>query len=149
MTGFQLAAGAIGSRVWWPDVDRIVVDGMNVIGSRPTGWWRDRHGAARDLVQRLQRLRATTDAEVTLVLDGRPQPDLAEGDHAGVRILYARRAGPDAADDRILALVADDPEPRSIQVFTSDRALRQQLKGLGAAVDGASVLLARLDRLPG
>ena len=29
---------------------RWIVDGMNVIGSRPTGWWRDRPGAMRGLV---------------------------------------------------------------------------------------------------
>ena len=27
----------------------LVVDGMNVIGSRPDGWWRDRAGASRRL----------------------------------------------------------------------------------------------------
>jgi predicted RNA-binding protein with PIN domain len=128
-------------------VERIIVDGMNVIGSRPTGWWRDRHAAARDLVDRLQRLAAATGDEVTVVLDGRPQPELPEGDHAGVRVLYAQRAGPNAADERIVSLVADEPEPRSIRVFTSDRALRREAEGLGATVDGASTLLARLDRV--
>src|SRR5262245_30869674 len=29
---------------------RWIVDGMNVIGSRPNAWWRDRPGAMRDLV---------------------------------------------------------------------------------------------------
>ncbi len=130
-------------------MERIVVDGMNVIGSRPTGWWRDRHAAARDLVGRLRRLAVATGDEVTVVLDGRPQPELPEGDHAGVRLLYAQRAGPDAADERIIALLADEPEPRSIRVFTSDRALRREAERLGAAVDGASSLLARLDRLEG
>jgi predicted RNA-binding protein with PIN domain len=128
-------------------VDRIVVDGMNVIGSRPTGWWRDRDAAARDLLDRLQRLAAATGDEVTVVLDGRPQPELPEGNHAGVRLLYAQRAGPDAADERIVSLVADEPEPGSIRVFTSDRALRRDAERLGATVEGASTLLARLDRL--
>ena len=32
---------------------RWIVDGMNVIGSRPTGWWRDRPGAMRGLVAEL------------------------------------------------------------------------------------------------
>ncbi|HWC39737.1 MAG TPA: NYN domain-containing protein [Acidimicrobiales bacterium] len=130
-------------------MERIVVDGMNVIGSRPTGWWRDRRAAARDLVGRLQRLAAATGDEVTVVLDGRPQPDLPEGEHAGVRLLYAHRAGPDGADERIVSLVADEPEPWSIRVFTSDRGLRREAEQLGAAVEGASVLLARLDRVVG
>src|SRR5687767_15566448 len=32
---------------------RLVVDAMNVIGSRPTGWWRDRQGAMARLVDEL------------------------------------------------------------------------------------------------
>ena len=130
-------------------MERIVVDGMNVIGSRPTGWWRDRQGAARDLVQRLKGLAAASGDDVTLVLDGRPQPDLPEGEHAGVRVLYARRSGPDAADERIVDILTDDPEPSSIRLFTSDRNLRLEAERLGATVDGASVLLARLDKLTG
>jgi predicted RNA-binding protein with PIN domain len=130
-------------------VDRLVVDGMNVIGSRPTGWWRDRDAAARDLLRRLQGLTATTGEDITLVLDGRPQPELPEGEHGGVQLLYAQRAGANAADERILAFLAGHPEPGSVRVFTSDRALRREAERLGAAVDGASVLLARLDRLPG
>jgi hypothetical protein len=66
-----------------------------------------------------------------------------------VRVLYARRSGPDAADERILDLLAEEPEPRSTRVFTSDRALRREAERLGAAVDGAGTLLARLDQLAG
>src|SRR4029077_3074554 len=33
---------------------RVIVDGNNVIGSRPDGWWRDRPGAARRLGAQLQ-----------------------------------------------------------------------------------------------
>ncbi|MFC7657917.1 hypothetical protein ACFQV8_17970 [Pseudonocardia benzenivorans] len=31
----------------------LVVDGANVVGSRPDGWWRDRAGAAARLATRL------------------------------------------------------------------------------------------------
>ena len=31
-----------------------IVDGNNVMGSRPDGWWRDRRGAQRRLVERLE-----------------------------------------------------------------------------------------------
>ena len=31
----------------------LVVDGNNVMGSRPDGWWKDRAGATRRLVERL------------------------------------------------------------------------------------------------
>ena len=66
-----------------------------------------------------------------------------------MRVLYARRSGPDAADERIVDILTDDPEPSSIRVFTSDRNLRLEAERLGATVDGASVLLARLDKLTG
>jgi len=39
---------------------RLVVDGMNVIGSRPTGWWRDRPGAMAALVADLGRYAAAS-----------------------------------------------------------------------------------------
>jgi hypothetical protein len=45
-----------------------VVDGMNVIGTRPTGWWRDRDGAVRALYGELVARRRP----VVLVLDGKP-----------------------------------------------------------------------------
>jgi len=78
-----------------PIAEHVVVDGMNVIGSRPDGWWRDRDGAARRLLTKLQRFAAATGGEVTLVLDGRPLPDVVEGRHDGVEVVYARRAGRD------------------------------------------------------
>ena len=90
---------------------RFVIDAMNVIGSRPTGWWRDRDGAARRLVERLQRYVAATGDEVTVVIDGKQLRGLPEGEQAGVRVLYASRPGRNAADDRIVEVVADDSRP--------------------------------------
>lgn len=124
---------------------RLLVDGMNVIGSRPDGWWRDRDAAVRRLVERLQRLHAAAGDRVTVVLDGRPVPGLPEGVHAGVTVRYARRAGPDAADERILELLAACPDPRAWTVVSSDRELRRQGETLGARVAGARTLLSRLD----
>jgi hypothetical protein len=34
---------------------RWIVDAMNVIGTRPDGWWRDRHAAMVRLVDLLER----------------------------------------------------------------------------------------------
>jgi predicted RNA-binding protein with PIN domain len=122
---------------------------MNVIGSRPDGWWRDRPGAARRLLTRLQALQRATGHPVTLVLDGRPLFDVPEGTHDGVQVLYARRGGRDAADDRIVELVGDTEHPAELSVVTSDRDLRTRVEQLGASVTGAGGLLERLDRLPG
>ena len=126
---------------------RTVIDGMNVIGSRADGWWRDRDAAAWRLLRRLQEAAARSRDELTLVLDGRPPANLAEGDHDGVEVRYARRRGRDAADDRIVELVAGDTDPASLCVVTSDRDLVDRVTVLGATTEGAGAFLRRLDRL--
>ena len=130
---------------------RLIVDGMNVIGSRPDGWWRDRAAAVRRLVRRLEALAEASGDELTVVFDGRPgrsgPPESPEG--APLRVLYARRGGRNAADDRIAELVADDADPAALTVVTSDAALRREVEALGASVVGASLLLRRLDALEG
>jgi predicted RNA-binding protein with PIN domain len=125
-------------------VAHLLVDGMNVIGSRPDGWWRDRDGAVRRLLARLQTLARTGDETITLVLDGRPLPDVPEGTHDDVDIVYARRRGRNAADDRIVELVRESPTPSHLSVITSDRALGDQVRALGAEVWGAGSFLRRL-----
>ncbi|MGH8887603.1 MAG: NYN domain-containing protein [Egibacteraceae bacterium] len=124
---------------------RLLVDGMNVIGSRPDGWWRDRDAAVRLLVDRLRRLAERTGDEVTVVFDGRPPPGLAEGTHGPVIVRYARRGGANAADDRIAAIVGADPEPETLEVVTADRDLRARVTRLGASVCGPRTLLETLD----
>lgn len=116
---------------------RVIVDGNNVIGSRPDGWWHDREGAARRLVEELQQRAAHSGDRMAVVLDGRPMPGLPEGVHDGVLVAYARRAGRDAADDRIVDEVTHDRDPTSLVVVTSDRALAERVRALGATVEGA------------
>jgi predicted RNA-binding protein with PIN domain len=123
---------------------RLLVDGNNVVGSRPDGWWRDRQGAARRLVASLQSYAARTGDEITVVFDGRPLPDLGEGMHGAVRVAYARRPGRNAGDDRVVEEIADDAEPASITVVTSDRELAERARDLGAAVEGAGTLSREL-----
>jgi nicotinic acid mononucleotide adenylyltransferase/predicted RNA-binding protein with PIN domain len=119
---------------------RMIVDGNNVIGSRPDGWWRDREGASRRLVEQLQALARRTGDRIAVVLDGRPLAGLAEGSHDGVLVAYARRGGRDAADDRIVEEVAADADPASLVVVTSDRELARRVRDLGATVEGASTI---------
>jgi predicted RNA-binding protein with PIN domain len=121
---------------------------MNVIGSRPDGWWRDRDGAVRRLVGRLQRLAAAGRGPITLVADGRPLPDLLEGEHGGVTVLYAW-PGRNAADDRIVQLLEQCADPTEYVVATSDRALVARVRELRAEVRGARSLLEELDTLDG
>jgi predicted RNA-binding protein with PIN domain len=120
---------------------RWLVDGMNVIGSRPTGWWRDRRGAMRELVEALERFAAATGDEVTVVFDGRPF-DLA-GDE--VEVLFASRRGPNAADDDIAALAERDADPAGLRVVTSDADLSRRVRAAGADTVGAGAFRRRLD----
>ena len=119
-----------------------MVDGNNVIGSVPDGWWRDRPGAVRRLLARLQCHGRQTDDRLILVLDV-PQADLPEGSHDGVEVRYATRKGRDAADDRIIALL-DEGTLQNPEVITSDRALSTQAHHRAATVTGAATFLTRL-----
>ncbi len=85
----------------------LIVDGMNVIGSVPDGWWRDRTAAMRRLLERLE-------AGTVLVLDGDPR-DL--GDAHGVDVRWAP-----VADDLIATLAGPGDA-----VVTSDRGLIERL----------------------
>ena len=124
---------------------RLVVDAMNVIGTRPDGWWRDRAGASRRLIGALQEYASRGGDRIAVVLDGRPLPDYPEGVHDGVLVAYARRGGPDAADDRIVEEVEHDRDPSSLVVVTSDQGLRARVHALGARTEGASQLLTDLE----
>ena len=126
---------------------RTVVDGMNVIGAQADGWWRDRDAAARRLLRRLQHAAVRSGDPFTLVLDGRPLADLAEGEHERVEVRYARRRGRNSADDRIVELVAADADRASLLVVTSDRDLATRVTALGAETEGAGAFLRRLQRL--
>ncbi|RUL86940.1 NYN domain-containing protein [Tautonia sociabilis] len=128
-----------------PGGPRLIVDAMNVIGSRPDGWWRDREGAKARLAARLGRLALEEDGLISVVYDGKPIAGLPEGRSGPIEVVYADRPGPNAADDRIVELVADRPE--GVVVVTSDRTLVRRVAELGAESRGASWLWSRLDRL--
>jgi predicted RNA-binding protein with PIN domain len=125
---------------------RWLVDGMNLIGSRPDRWWNDRDGAVRRLVGELDRFAAASGDQVTVVFDRRP-PDLAAGRHGAVEVAFASRRGRDAADDEIVAMVAGDPDPATASVVTSDRRLAERVRDLGAGVEPSSRFRRRIDRV--
>jgi predicted RNA-binding protein with PIN domain len=116
----------------------IIVDGANVVGSVPDGWWRDRAGAAARLRDALaERDRSALPGQITLVLEGaaRGVPSID-----GVPVEAARQSG----DDHIVALVRDNVADRPVIVVTSDRGLRQRVTELGASVVSPGRLLATI-----
>jgi hypothetical protein len=120
---------------------------MNVIGSRPNGWWRDRDRAVRSFVASLQQLAAADDLDITVGIDGTPLSGLPEGEQDGIQLLYATRRGPNAADDRIIAFIEAHVSPASLSLITADRNLTERAEDLGATVGRPGILLERLDQL--
>lgn len=128
-----------------------VVDGMNVIGSRPDGWWRDRAGARRRLVEALARFAAAGGHRVIVVFDGRPgprEPPTGPRPDGTVSVRFAP-GGPDAADRAIVRLVRGLADPAAVVVVTSDGALAGSVHAAGAAVEPATGFLARVDASAG
>jgi predicted RNA-binding protein with PIN domain len=121
---------------------RYLVDGMNVIGTRPDNWWKDRHGAMVRLVDQLERWVAATGEEVTVVFERPPSPPISS---PLVEVAHAPRAGPNSADDEIVRRLRADGDPASIRVVTSDNALADQVRFLGATVEPAEAFRSRLD----
>jgi hypothetical protein len=139
----------------------VIVDGANVVGSRPDGWWRDRPGAARRLAGRLTAALTGDPARLTAVL-GRPI-DPGAGEEVQIHLVLEGAASrvadlpthphldvlhaPADGDAAIAALAADlavagDP----VLVVTADRGLRERVRGTGAGTIGPGALL---EALPG
>jgi len=122
---------------------RWVVDGMNLIGSRPDGWWRDRAGARRRLVSDLATL-VGPDTSVTVVFDGRPAlGEVDAADTVGITALFAP-GGPNAADHAIVELLHVLDDCAAVTVVTSDGALADSVRRAGAAVEGVKAFRGRL-----
>lgn len=118
----------------------LLIDAANVIGSRPTGWWRDRPGAARSFTERL---RATVEAgrldpPVIVVLEGQSRAGADEAVVDGVEVVHA----PGEGDDTIAALAAS--QGGDVVVVTADRGLAERVRAVDAEVVGPSWLLDRL-----
>jgi predicted RNA-binding protein with PIN domain len=123
---------------------RWLVDGMNVIGSRPDRWWNDPDRAVRRFINELIGYAEATSDDVVVVFDRRPR-DLEPGAHGPIEVLFASRHGRNAADHDIVELVAADENPAAITVVTSDRALRDRVQERGAIVASAGSFRRRLE----
>jgi uncharacterized protein YaiI (UPF0178 family) len=112
----------------------LVIDTANVLGSRPTGWWRDRAGATRSLVERVRA--STLPRPIVMVVEGQARSGAMEGVEDGVQVVHARGEG----DDTIAELARAD-----VTVVTADRGLATRARAAAAEVVGPNWLYDRLD----
>jgi predicted RNA-binding protein with PIN domain len=115
----------------------LVVDGANVVGSRPDGWWKDRAGAARRLHERLL-VADLPGVEVVLVLEGAAKGGVPAGRDGHLRTVHAKGSG----DDEIVA--QSDRPGDTVVVVTADRMLQSRVAALGATSMSPSWLLDQL-----
>ncbi|HEY5835121.1 NTP pyrophosphohydrolase [Streptomyces sp.] len=127
----------------------LIVDGANVVGSVPDGWWRDRRAAAERLRDALAPLAATglpadsgapawaigTPLDVVLVVEGaaRGVPSIP-----GVHV----ESAPASGDDLITTLAGRSPQRHRL-VATADRALRDRITAVGASSVGPKAVRPR------
>jgi hypothetical protein len=121
-------------------VRALVVDGANVVGSRPDGWWRDRPAAARGLWERLTAANLPYD-EVVLVLEGAASRGVPAGRSGQLVTVHAPRSGDDAVVEEVAVRAADG---WAVTGVTADRELRTRCEAAGGHVAGPSWLLERL-----
>ncbi|ANW17574.1 hypothetical protein [Streptomyces clavuligerus] len=112
----------------------LIVDGANVVGSVPDGWWRDRRGAALRLRDRLAQYAepgvegVPGPLEIVLVVEGAAR---GTGSVPGVRVADAPGSG-----DDLIAELARAAAHRPCVVVTADRELRRRVLAEGARVAG-------------
>jgi uncharacterized protein YaiI (UPF0178 family) len=118
------------------------VDAMNVIGTRPDGWWRDREAAMRRLVGALERWTVEHGDDVTVVFERPPRPPIRS---TVIEVAHAPRPQRDAADDEIVRLLSQLDDRSQARVVTSDRWLSDRATDLGASVVGSDAFRRMLD----
>ncbi|WP_099022021.1 NYN domain-containing protein [Mycolicibacterium palauense] len=124
---------------------RWIVDAMNVIGTRPDGWWRNRRAALTRLVGRLEQWSAAERQPVTVVFEHPMSPPISS---SVITIRHAPAAAADSADDEIVRLVESDERPDELTVVTSDATLARRVRQAGATVYAAARFRDLLDDLP-
>jgi predicted RNA-binding protein with PIN domain len=121
---------------------RWLVDGRNVIGTRPDQWWRDRDAAMLRLVDLLERWAAAEGEDVTVVFERKPSPPIRS---TVIVVTHAPKPKRNAGDDEIVRLLKADRDVRHVRVVTSDRALVERAEAAGATVEGADSFRRRIE----
>ena len=139
--GFAASWPALRTRVV-----RVLLDTANVLGSRPTGWWRDRPGATGALLNELAAVLPRTlelpdggfgwVTQIEAVLEGRARDAIVED--ARIPVHAATGSG----DDELARLAGATATLTSevTVVVTADRGLRERLPDSVIALSPSTVL---------
>jgi hypothetical protein len=104
----------------------IIVDGANVVGSRPDGWWRDRAGAAVRLHDNLAKLAERghqgIPAGELATIDPAPTPARRAADHEADRPTQADRGPEDASLVPVTVLLVLEGAARAAVPRIAERA---------------------------
>ena len=124
---------------WWVQV--LIIDGANVVGSRPDGWWRDRLAQPADCTNNFRPPNCP-----------RTRSSWCSRARQGVVAERVRRTRPyssrsrvwdDAIVDEVIQQVAVGDE-RGVTVVTADRMLRDRVEVAGASSRSPGWLLDQL-----
>lgn len=121
---------------------RWLIDGMNVIGSRPDKWWNDPDRAMHLFAETIDDYARSTGEHVTVVFDKAPKSP-PKTTHAVVT--SASRRGRNAADHEIVEMVKREEDPSRLTVVTSDKRLRERVQALGSRTFPSSRFRNRLE----
>ena len=117
----------------------LVIDGANVVGSRPNGWWRDRAGAAKRLHDAIAAADLGYDV-VVLVLEGDAKDGQPVGADGAIHTVHASGSGDDAIVEQVRTRSTDGHD---VVVVTADRVLRERVAAAGGSAVGPSWLLGQ------
>jgi 8-oxo-dGTP diphosphatase len=150
----------------WPQIRSalppsvVVLDAANIIGARAEhGWWRDRAGAARRLLEDVEELARrglhppegfpapeTWFPKIFMIIEGAARgvrPPGMDTPESPVTVIDAPGSGDDAIVDTVREIRQARPWEQ-VLVVTADRELRRRVKELGAEVTGPAWLLGQL-----
>jgi predicted RNA-binding protein with PIN domain len=103
---------------------------MNVIGTRPDGWWKNRRSAMVRLVDQLEAWASAEGHRVTVVFEHPTSPPIRS---SVIDVEHAPKAAANSADDEIVRLVRAADRPQEITVVTSDSTLADRVRDAGAS----------------
>ena len=124
----------------------VLVDGNNVMGSRPDGWWRNRAGAAQRLVADIVPVARSLGGTWTVVFDGAEPPLIPPQERVSVVHTHRdplRSVGSARLRDIDLATGRIDPHPEAGELPIPEYGVLLDLELLDGAVRERSICKRR------